>query len=70
MAKSKKTESAGKTFEFGSLGRILIENLEEVESSNFEYLNPKTVEDLTDLNAYAIQSGCSACSASGLAFCC
>ena len=33
-------------------------------------VSTKHLNDLTDLNAYAIQSGCSACSSTGLGYCC
>jgi len=52
------------------LGKISLCKIEENKDSDLGVVSTKHLNDLTDLNAYAIQSGCSACSATGLFICC
>lgn len=61
-----KDENKEVLLDLKELGRITKEELSDVESS----VTMISIDEAVDLNAYAVQSGCSACSASGLGSCC
>jgi hypothetical protein len=56
--------------DLGHLGSIESGSFDEVDVESVGGIQFKNINELTDLNAYAAQSGCSACSASGSSFCC